>query len=426
MFKTGLLTFFFIHILYMKADAQQKELVEKKDFSEFTMRGGLPNFFNKASKGDTISVAYFGGSITAQEGWRVLSFNWMKEKFPQTHFKQINAAIGGTGSDFGAFRLNDHVLKYKPDLVFVEFAVNDGSTDSARILRSMEGIVRQIFTSNPYTDICFIYTIKQDYLDMEKNEILPKSLFIMETVADHYKIPSINFGYAVSKMIKEDQLIMSAPRKEVDGKMVFSPDGVHPYLETGHRLYHQSLKAAFEEMRQIKGDEMLKHKVTRPVKSGYFSNTSMINIDQFNLDPGWELVNLHAKSIFPGFANQFKTIAKSTQTGSRLSVEFKGTAFGIYDIMGPDAGRLVVEIDGKIRDTLYRFDKYCTYHRTNYFLYDQLSSGNHKVVLTTLAAPVDKAAILALRNEKINNPDLYKPHNIYLGKILIDGKIIRK
>jgi hypothetical protein len=42
-----------------------------------------------------------------------------------------------------------------------------------------------------------------------------------------------------------------------------------------------------------------------------------------------------------------------------------------------------------------------------------------------LAAPVDKAAILALRNEKINNPDLYKPHNIYLGKILIDGKIIR-
>ena len=34
---------------------------------------------------------------------------------------EINAAIEGTGSDFGVFRLKDHVLQYKPDLGFVEF-----------------------------------------------------------------------------------------------------------------------------------------------------------------------------------------------------------------------------------------------------------------------------------------------------------------
>ena len=34
---------------------------------------------------------------------------------------EINATIGGTGSDFGVFRLKDHVLQYKPDHVFVEF-----------------------------------------------------------------------------------------------------------------------------------------------------------------------------------------------------------------------------------------------------------------------------------------------------------------
>ena len=45
----------------------------KNSFNELTIRGGLPNFFSKALIGDSIKVAYLGGSITAQNGWRVLS-----------------------------------------------------------------------------------------------------------------------------------------------------------------------------------------------------------------------------------------------------------------------------------------------------------------------------------------------------------------
>ena len=107
------------------------------------IRNGLPNFFAKAMNGDSVTVAYFGGSITAQNGWRTTSLDWFKTRFPKARFTEINAAIGGTGSDFGVFRLKDHVLKFKPDLVFVEFAVNDGNASSEKIIRSMEGIVRQ-------------------------------------------------------------------------------------------------------------------------------------------------------------------------------------------------------------------------------------------------------------------------------------------
>ena len=36
-------------------------------------RAGLPNFLKKASqKGAEVRIGYFGGSITAQPGWRVL------------------------------------------------------------------------------------------------------------------------------------------------------------------------------------------------------------------------------------------------------------------------------------------------------------------------------------------------------------------
>jgi hypothetical protein len=36
---------------------------EKKEVRDFVIRNGLPNFFNKALNGDSIKVAYLGGSI---------------------------------------------------------------------------------------------------------------------------------------------------------------------------------------------------------------------------------------------------------------------------------------------------------------------------------------------------------------------------
>ena len=47
----------------------------------------------------------------------------------------------------------------KPDLVFIEFALNDNGTEKGKIARSMEGIVRRILKSNPLTEIVFVYTI---------------------------------------------------------------------------------------------------------------------------------------------------------------------------------------------------------------------------------------------------------------------------
>src|SRR4051794_5378254 len=92
---------------------------------EFTARKGLPNFLWKLlHTKDTVTIAYLGGSITeAKNGWRDQTFAWLQKQYPKVAFKQIDAAIGGTPSSLGAYRLNEHVLKYKPDLLFVEFAV---------------------------------------------------------------------------------------------------------------------------------------------------------------------------------------------------------------------------------------------------------------------------------------------------------------
>lgn len=400
-----------------------KENSNQNSFNELIARGGLPNFFAKTMRGDTIKVAYLGGSITAQNGWRVLSLEWFKQQFPKSKFAEINAAIGGTGSDFGVFRLNDHVLKFKPDLVFVEFAVNDGGTPEEKIIRSMEGIVRQIWQQNPRTDICFVYTLKDSFLEPAKQGQMPTSALTMEKVADYYKIPSINFAVEVSRMVFANQLIFKDAAKEVNGIKVFSPDGVHPYPETGHLIYQGAISRSFETMGTSNRFKTKKHKLHKPLANDYFSNTKMLNLSQVQLSKNWQILKIKDQPGFTGFGKYLEEFGKAGQTGETLTVRFKGKAIGAYDIMGPDAGKVIVQIDGILKDTISRFDAYCTYRRMNYFLIDHLQDKEHVVVFKVLAEQFDKVAILQKRNETMKNPMDYNDNNWYIGKILVDGKV---
>jgi hypothetical protein len=79
------------------------------------------------------NVAYYGGSITQGTGatdeeknsWRALTTAWLKSTYPDANITEIEAAKGGTGTYFGKMRADFELLNYNPDLVFIEFAVND-------------------------------------------------------------------------------------------------------------------------------------------------------------------------------------------------------------------------------------------------------------------------------------------------------------
>lgn len=391
-------------------------------YGELNSHEGLPNFFRKATRGDAVRVAYLGGSITAQDGWRVYSLNWFKQRFPQAAFTEINAAIGGTSSDFGVFRLNDQVLKFDPDLVFVEFAVNDSNTPAEKITRSMEGTVRQVWQHNPSTDICFIYTIKNDFLETEQNGALPLSAKTMEMIADKCQVPSINFGFEVADRVKNNRLIFKESSKAFNGTEVFSPDGVHPYPETGHRIYQEILQRSFEKMIPAKAGHIKKRVLPEPVNPAYFAHTQMIDPEKVALSKGWKVLQVKDHPDFSGFG-RFLSRVDEGAPGETLSFRFKGTAAGAYDIMGPGAGRIEVTIDGQVRDTVYRFNAYCTYWMMNYFLFDHLQDGEHEVIFRVLSGTFDKAAILKTRNQAVTDPEKYKKINWYAGKILLGGDL---
>ncbi|MHC4253216.1 MAG: SGNH/GDSL hydrolase family protein, partial [Planctomycetota bacterium] len=189
-------------------------------------------------RGGPVRIAYFGGSITAAPGWRVKTLAWFRETWPRAEITETNAAIGGTGSDLGVFRCSKDVLASKPDLIFVEFSVNDGGAPPEQIHRTMEGIVRQTRREDPETDICFVYTFRVGYEKQLLNGLCPRATSAHERVAAHYGIPSINMALRIVELEREGKLVYKAAPGEAapEGRTLFSRDGVHP-LKEGHAIY---------------------------------------------------------------------------------------------------------------------------------------------------------------------------------------------
>ena len=268
---------------------------ELVDAVECRPRGGIPNFIKKLNEGKTVKIGYLGGSITAQPGYRVLSRKWFQEKYPKAKVEEINAAIGGTGSQLGVFRVDQDVLQHKPDLLFIEFAVNDGGTSKEVLTRAFEGIIRKTWLANPETDICFVYTIIDRMLPPLQSGKFQKSASIMEGIADHYNIPTIHMGMEIADMAKKGTLIMKGAKGKMtavsgkalnegsgkDGdKLVFSKDGVHPYTDTGHVLYMNAIARSMDKI--IPAGKAGPNKLPKTIRDDHWEGAGKVNLSTLN------------------------------------------------------------------------------------------------------------------------------------------------
>ena len=95
------------------------------------------------------------------------------------------------------FRCGQDLLVGKPDLVFVEFAVNDKPRDETGVMRSMEGIVRQILLTSPAADIIFLYTLEKAMSEFYDRGELPPTVQMHQRVATHHGIQALNLGRAI-------------------------------------------------------------------------------------------------------------------------------------------------------------------------------------------------------------------------------------
>jgi len=394
-------------------------------------RDGLPNFLARLDAGQEVRIGYIGGSITAQPGWRPKTLKWFQDRYPKAKVTEIDASIGGTGSDLGAFRLGHDVLRHKPHMLFVEFAVNDGGTPPEDIYRSIEGIVRQTWRADPATDICFVYTITSGLVEPMLEGKFPRAASAMERVAEHYGIPSIHMAMEVARLAKEGKLVWAAPlpktdaeKKAADGKVIFAGDGVHPYPETGHELY---LAAVVRSMAKIEGaGKPGPHALRAPFVADNWERAKLVPLSAARLSDGWTRLDA-ADPMARGWLTRMPEFWKTGQPGATMTFKFKGTTAAVYDLLGPDCGQVIVTLDGGPPRIVPRFDRYCNYHRLATLLIGRdLPDAVHTVRLELHPDPPDKVKIITegkMTDENPKDNPKYAGINWYAGAILLVGDL---
>ncbi|MEX1048813.1 MAG: SGNH/GDSL hydrolase family protein [Akkermansiaceae bacterium] len=404
----------------------------RREAVEFHARGGIPHVLAtiKEGGGREIRVAYLGGSITAAPGWRVKSLALLREKHPELIWTEINAAIGGTGSDLGVFRFDQDVLRHRPDLLFVEFAVNDGGAQPQQIHQAMEGIVRQAWKANPETDIIFVYTISEPFLADLQSGKFSRAASAMEEVADHYGIPSIHLGIEVAKRAKEGSLIFKQEKPADGAAILFSNDGVHP-LMTGHVLYTEAVARAWEQLATVREDPSASPRLSgAPLRPDHWEAAKLVPLTREMLSGEWTLLDggKSGDEIAKRFNRLMPQMWRTATTGASLTFRFKGSVMGFYDLVGPDGGHLKVTLDGGNERIVPRFDAYCTYHRLSKI---QIGSGLdpsalHTVTATLDASAPDKRKILFEKNrpDMDKNPEKYTPNQWHVGSVMLIGETV--
>lgn len=395
---------------------------------EFHIRDGLYNTLYKLQNGMDVKVAYIGGSITQMDTWRTYTTKYLREKYT-SNITEIEIGLAGTNADLAVCRIDKEILIHKPDLIFIEYAVNGGSA------KDMEGMVLKTYKQSPQTDICFVYTTLTDNYPLYAEGKVQRYAEIYEEVAKYYGIPTVFFGNQAFDMYEKGILTLSASKKE-DGKVLYTTDTTHLTADGGFLSAGAiarcivNMEKGFNKENYTLKDHIIPGKTYDdfPWVEADFS----ADWDKMKFEGEWFDCVLQDDNNFKNyeytggyvwkFKQLFKTMRGTKTAGSSVTVKFKGTDIGVFEAGGQQSGQLKVIVDGKELDKkLVLYNKYYdSKPRHQYYFIDSLPYGEHTVTFILDSEMPDKSAL------KNQNPDdnLYDRNEFYLGRILLNGKIL--
>ncbi len=285
----------------------------------------LKNYAPWADK-DELNIVYLGGSITqgaqataGYKSWVGRTSAMFEAAFPDKTVHNINAGIGGTGSDYGLFRLYDDVISKNPDLVFVEFAVNDQTADPAESQKCMEGIVRNLLSLDEPPLIIFVYTTTNQFVAFDT---------VHQQVADYYDIPSINLQSYMKEMV-DNKEIQTAD---------FLRDGTHPN-DYGYYLYAKYIIDKLNDPDNYLRPATWKEE---PMRTDYYPYTGKkITAANATRKTG----NWAQDTVIPTSGN-----LATAEAGATLEFEFEGNFVGLMHRIGNSYGNLEIYIDDVKQD----------------------------------------------------------------------------
>ena len=285
------------------------------------------------------TVAFLGGSITHNPGWRELVARDLAERLPAVELRFVNAGIPSFGSTPGAFRLRRDVLAQGPiDLLFVEAAVNDEANGAApaEMLRGMEGIVRSVRRHSPWTDVVMLHFVDPGKIERIRRGEVPAVITAHEAVAERYGVPSIDLAAEVTWRIARGEFTWEKDFRDL-----------HP-APFGGRLYAASIARLLDRAWCDAAAPAEPHELPSPVDPACYQDGRLVAPGAatagagFLLDPAWQPQD--GAGTRDGFVGV--PVLCATSPGASCALGFDGACCGVMVNAGPDAGVLQWSIDG--------------------------------------------------------------------------------
>ncbi|MCQ2506524.1 MAG: SGNH/GDSL hydrolase family protein [Lachnospiraceae bacterium] len=268
----------------------------------------LSKKLDAAKEGAETTVLFLGGSVTEgsnasertpkgyQKGYAYITFEYLRDTYgfgDGSNFKYVNAGISGTSSALGMNRVEDDVLSFKPDIIFIEFAVNNDS----RITydnKTYESLIRRCLNAEGEPAVVLLFSAAT---------YAGGTQAVMEKIGAFYDLTMISMHNALKTPQNKKAIEWSD----------FSKDSVHPQ-QAGHYLYAKAicktLKHAYEEntsksynipenvSKEGYGDYENLHMINNTNAEGYITDLGCFqtsktnhatsgNSDSFALEKGW-------------------------------------------------------------------------------------------------------------------------------------------
>ena len=316
-----------------------EEGVSEKMYSRAIMSEGnvtrLAAAMKKAQNGEEITVGVIGGSITqgslasTPANCYASKFNdWWVNKFPNAKVNFVNAGIGGTNSYLGVHRVDDQLLSYNPDVVIVEFSVNDG--DKVMNRYSYDSLVRKILGHSTNPAVMLLFTTMDNGTSLQD---------VHKEIGEAYDLPMISYHDAVYPEVAAGTLEWKS----------ISPDNIHPN-DAGHDIINQIVS------RYLDGVYDKLYSVTEEpaaftddaLTADYYANAKMLSAADITATSaeGFEVVD---KTLYDQFHNNWKT-----EAGGTMTFDIECQNMGMFFLCTTDgkSGKFEVYIDGERKGTL--------------------------------------------------------------------------
>jgi lysophospholipase L1-like esterase len=312
-----------------------------------------------------MTIAVIGGSITAgacasteQNRYGNQIAKWWQETFPKANIRLVNAGIGATGSNYGALRASRDVFSHHPDLVVVEYSVNDPNSRASA--ETLEGLIRQILAQPNQPAVVSLYMMSEGGHNAQEWHA---------KVAEHYRLPRVSF---------RDALWPDMQAGKIQWKDYIA-DAVHPN-DRGHafagKLVSDLIAAVYQ---QLPTDAQLPAigKTPAPLFSDLYEHTQLFEAGSLQpvANSGWTFETAGDGKYW-----------KADKPGSRIEFELDGKAILLMDFhIRGNMGQAKVQVDDRppvTREAWFE-QTWGGYRQTDEIARD-LAAGKHRVSIEVL------------------------------------------